>query len=129
MAEELLKSIEQLSRERGISPEIFYSAIEEALLTVADKYFDHKAEVQVDLDRDKGSINVYTKKLVVNDEPQDTSEISWKEALKHDSKARVGDEIKIFLPGETLGRVAAQTARNIIMEKVQKAEQKSIYSK
>ncbi len=129
MAEELIKSIEQLSRERGISPEIFYSAIEEALLTVADKYFDHKADVQVDLDRDKGSINVFTKKLVVNDEPRDTSEISWKEALKHDSKSKIGDEIKIFLPGETLGRVAAQTARNIIMEKVQKAEQKTIYSK
>ncbi len=129
MAEELLKSIEQLSRERGISPDIFYSAIEEALLTVADKYFDHKADVRVDLDRINGSINVYTKKLVVNDEPQDPSEISWKEALKNDSKAKIGDEIKIFLPGETLGRVAAQTARNIIMEKVQKAEQKSIYSK
>ncbi len=43
MAEDLIKSIEQLSRERGISPDIFYSAIEEALLTVADKYFDHNS--------------------------------------------------------------------------------------
>ncbi len=129
MAEELLKSIEQLSRERGISPEVFYTAIEEALLTVADKYFDHKADVKAEIDREKGTINVYTKKLVVNDEPQDTSEITWKEAIKHDLKAKVGDEIKIFLPGETLGRVAAQTARNIIMDKVQKAEQKTIYSK
>lgn len=129
MAEDLVKSIEQLSRERGISSDIFYSAIEEALLTVADKYFDHKTDVKVDISREKGTINVYTKKLVVNDDPLDTSEISWKEALKHDSKAKVGDEIRIFLPGETLGRVAAQTARNIIMEKVQKAEQKTIYSK
>ncbi len=129
MAEELLKSIEQLSRERGISPDIFYFAIEEALLTVADKYFDHKADVKVEINREKGTINVYTEKLVVNDEPQDSSEISWKDALKHDSKAKVGDEIKIFLPSETLGRVAAQTARNIIMDKIQKAEQKTIYSK
>ena len=129
MAEDLLKSIEQLSRERGISSDVFYSAIEEALLTVADKYFDHKADLKVDISREKGTINVYTKKLVVNDDPLDASEISWKDALKHDSKAKVGDEIKIFLPGETLGRVAAQTARNIIMEKVQKAEQKTIYSK
>ncbi|MEN8152503.1 MAG: transcription termination factor NusA [Acidobacteriota bacterium] len=128
MAEELLRSIEQLSRERGISPDIFYSAIEEALLTVADKYFDHKADIQVEINKEQGRINVYTKKSVVN-EPSDSSEISWKEALKHDSKAKVGDEIKIFLPGETLGRVAAQTARNIIMDKVQKAEQHTIYSK
>jgi N utilization substance protein A len=129
MAEELLKSIEQLSKERGISPEIFYTAIEEALLTVADKFFDHRAEARVEINREKGTINVYTEKLVVRDEPQDPAEISWKQALKHDSKARVGDTIKIFLPGETLGRVAAQTAKNIIMDKVQKAEQKTIYSK
>ncbi len=129
MAEDLLKSIEQLSRERGISPDIFYSAIEEALLTVADKYFDHKAEVKVEINRERGTINAYTEKLVINDNPQDASEISWKDALKHDSKAKLGDEIKIFLPGETLGRVAAQTARNIIMDKVQKAEQQTIYSK
>jgi len=129
MAEELVKSIEQLSRERGISPDIFYSAIEEALLTVADKYFDHKAEVKVDINREKGTLNVYTEKLVVRDAPRDNSEISWKDAIKHDSKAKVGDEIRIYLPGETLGRVAAQTARNIIMDKVQKAEQKTIYSK
>lgn len=128
MAEELLRSIEQLSRERGISPDIFYSAIEEALLTVADKYFDHKTDIQVEINKEQGRINVYTKKIVVN-KPEDPSEISWKEALKHDSKAKVGDEIKIFLPGETLGRVAAKTARNIIMDKVQKAEQHTIYSK
>ncbi len=129
MAEELLKSIKQLSKERGISPDIFYSAIEEALLTVADKYFDHGAEVHVEIEKDKGKIEVYCTKLVVKDVEDPLTEINWKNALNYDSKAREGDEIKIHLPGETLGRVAAQTAKQIIMHKVFKAEQQRIYSK
>lgn len=127
MAEELLKSIKQLSKERGISPDIFYSAIEEALLTVANKYFHNEADVHVEIDKDRGRIEVYCTKLVVDDIEDPSSEINWKDALKFDSKARIGDEIRIFLPGETLGRVAAQTAKQIIMHKVFKAEQQKIY--
>ncbi len=129
MAEELLKSIKQLSKERGISPDIFYSAIEEALLTVANKYFHNEADIHVEIDKDRGKIEVYCTKLVVHDIEDPIAEIDWKEALKYDSKAKVGDEIKIFLPGETLGRVAAQTAKQIIMHKVFKAEQQKIYHK
>lgn len=129
MAEELLKSIKELSKERGISPDIFYSAIEEALITVADRYFHNEADVHVEIDKDRGKIEVYCTKLVVDLIEDPASEISWKEALRYDSKARVGDEINIHLPGETLGRVAAQTAKQIIMHKVFKAEQQRIYDK
>jgi N utilization substance protein A len=113
MAEELLKSIKQLSKERGISPDIFYSAIEEALLTVADKYFDHGADIHVEIEKEKGKIEVYCTKLVVKEVEDPLTEISWKEALRYDSKARE----------------AAQTAKQIIMHKVFKAEQQKIYSK
>lgn len=129
MAEELLKSIKELSKERGISADIFYSAIEEALLTVANKYFHNEADIHVEIDKDLGKIEVYCTKLVVNDIEDPIAEIGWKESLRYDSKAKVGDEIKIFLPGETLGRVAAQTAKQIIMHKVFKAEQQKIYDR
>lgn len=129
MAEELLKSIKQLSKERGISPDIFYSAIEEALLTVANKYFHNEADVHVEIDKDRGKIEVYCTKLVVDDIEDPSAEINWKDAIRFDSKAKVGDEIRIFLPGETLGRVAAQTAKQIIMHKVFKAEQQKIYNR
>jgi transcription termination/antitermination protein NusA len=119
----------QLSKERGISPDIFYSAIEEALVTVADKYFDSGADVQVEIDKDRGKIEVYCTKLVVKDVEDHLLEISWKDALRYDSKSKDGDIIRIYLPGETLGRVAAQTAKQIIMHKVYKAEQQKIYSK
>lgn len=129
MAEELLKSIKQMSKERGVSPDIFYSAIKEALLTVADKYFNQQSDIQVEIDKNKGSIQVYITKLVVKKVKDPSAEISWKDALKYDSKVKEGDEIKMFLPGETLGRVAAQTAKQLIMHKVFKAEQQNIYSK
>lgn len=129
MAEDLLKSIKQLSRERGISPDIFYTAIEDALLAVSEKYFEQETDVHVEIDKDKGNINVYITKLVVKENPDPQTEISWKDSLKYDSKAKEGDIIKIHLPGETLGRVAAQTAKQLIMNKVFKAEQQNIYSR
>lgn len=129
MAEDLLKSIMQMSKERGISPDIFYSAIEEALLTVSKKYFDDGADVQVEIDKGKGQIQVYITKIIVKQVNNPSIEIDWKEALKYDPKVKEGDEIKIFLPGETLGRIAAQTAKHIIMHKVLKAEQQKIYDK
>jgi len=129
MAEELLSSIKQMSKERGISPDIFYSAIEEALLTVAKKYFSEDTDVQVNIDKDRGQIQVYTTKLIVKNVQNPSQEIDWKAALKIDPKVKEGDEIKIFLPGETLGRIAAQTAKHIIMHKVLQAEQQKIFDK
>jgi N utilization substance protein A len=129
MAEELLRSIKQLSKERGISTDIFYSAIKEALITVSQKYFNQDADVQVEIDKEKGKIQVYVTKLVVREVEDPSYEISWKDALKYDSKVKEGDEIKMFLPGETLGRVAAQTAKHIIMRKVLKAEQQKTFDK
>ncbi len=129
MAEELLRSIKQLSKERGISTDIFYSAIREALITVSQRYFNQDADVQVEIDKEKGKIQVYVTKLVVREVEDPSYEINWKDALKHDSKVKEGDEIKIFLPGETLGRVAAQTAKHIIMRKILKAEQQNIFDK
>ena len=129
MADELLRSIELLSRERGISPDIFYSAIKEALLTVAENYFNQETDVHVEIDKDKGTIQVYSEKLVVDEIEDVDAEIIWKDALRHDSKVRLGDTIKIFLPSKTLGRVAAQTAKHIITQKVSIAEQQKIYER
>jgi len=127
MAEDLLKNILQISKERGIDPEISFAAIQEALLVVSKKLFSENIEIQVEIDEEKGQINLCTIKTVVRDVLDPEREISWKEALKHDSKAREGDEIKIYLPGEALGRVAAQSAKQIILNKITRAEQQKIY--
>src|SRR4030042_187029 len=104
MAEELLKSIMQISRERGVNPDIFFSAIKEALLIVSKRFFDPEATIQIEIDEVKGTIQVYVSKMVVKEINDPLAEINWKDALKYDSKAREGDVIKIHMPGETLGR-------------------------
>ncbi len=129
MADELLRSIELLSKERGISPDIFYAAIKDALLTVAENYFNQETDVHVEINKEKGTIQVYSEKLVVDEIEDAATEIKWKDALKHDSMVKLGDTIKIFLPSATLGRVAAQTAKHIISQKVSIAEQQKIYEK
>jgi N utilization substance protein A len=129
MSKELIETIKNLSAERNISQDVFYSAIEEALLSVAARYFDPNAEIKVQIDKNLGKINVYTKKLVVKEVQDPSGEIAWKESLKYNPCAKEGDEIEIYLPGETLGRIAAQAARQIIMQKVLKAEQRNIYNK
>ncbi len=127
MADDLLKNILQISKERGIDPKISFAAIQEALLVVSKKYFHPDAEIQVEIDEELGQIKVYTLKTVVKDVQDPDREIAWKEALKHDSKAREGDEIRIYLSGEMLGRVAAQSAKQIILNKITKAEQQKIF--
>jgi len=127
MAEDLLSSILQLSKERGISPDVFYSAIEEALQTVSRKYFEEDDDIHIEIDRHQGKLHVYTTKVVVKEVSDPKTEIGWKEAIRHDSKVREGDVIRIYMPGDTLGRIAAQAARNIIMQKVVRAEQAQIY--
>jgi len=129
MARELIETIKKLSRERNISQDIFYAAIEEALLSVALKYFDPHADIHVQIDKDAGQINVYARKQVVKEVTDPSLEVTWKEALNYDQSAQEGDEVEIHLPGETLGRIAAQTAKQIIMQKVMQAEQQNIYEK
>ena len=129
MAEELLKSIKQISRERGINPEVYFSAIKEALLAVAKKYFDPGADIHIEINEEKGDIQIYMTKLVVKEVSDPIAEINWKDALKVDSKAKEGDMINIYLPGETLGRIAAQSAKQIINQKILKVEQEQIYDK
>jgi len=127
MAEDLLAMIRQISKERGLDIHSFFSAIREALLIVARKYFDDGSDVHVELDEARGEIEVYVKKIVVKEVQDPLNEISWKDAVQINPTVGIGDEVKINLEKETLGRIAAQSARHIIMHRIMKAEQQKIF--
>ncbi len=129
MAEDLLAMIRQISKERGLDAHSFFSAIKEALAIVARKYFDAGSDIQIDINEAKGEIEVYVKKIVVKEVQDPLNEISWKDAVQINPAVVVGDEIKINLERETLGRIAAQSARHIIMHKLMKAEQQKIFER
>ncbi len=120
-------TIVQLSRERGVETGVIINAIEESLRVASSKYFKLNEKIEVIFKPEKGDLRVYSTKLIQKN-PQDISrEISLEEAKKIDAGAKVGDYIEIDLPSETLGRIAAQAAKQVIFQKVRDAEQQKIY--
>jgi len=120
-------SILQLSKQRGVQTEVIIKAIEESLRVASSRYFSHNEKINIFFRPEKGELKVYTVKKIT-EKPKDlATEISLEEAKKIDMNAAVGNEIKIDLPSDTLGRIAAQAAKQVILQKVRDAEQERIY--
>jgi N utilization substance protein A len=120
-------TINQLSKERGVEPRIIIKAIEESLRIAAAKFFNRGEEIQVDFKPEKSELRVYAIKTVVSEVKNPAKEISLDEALIHNTKARLDGKIEIELPSETLGRIAAQAAKQVIFQKVRDAELEKVY--
>jgi N utilization substance protein A len=120
-------TILQLSKERGLETEVIVHAIEESLKVASTKYFSHDEDINVVFKPEKGEIRVFSTKRVVKQTQDISAEISLSEAKGIDSKAKIGDSLEIDLPSETLGRIAAQAAKQVIFQKVRDAEQERVY--
>jgi len=121
-------TILQLSKERGVKTDVIIKAIEESLKVAASNYFTHNEKINIYFRPEKGVLRFYAIKIV-RENPEDlATEISLEEAKKIDEKINIGDEIEIDLPSETLGRIAAQAAKQVIFQKVRDAEQERIYN-
>ncbi len=120
-------TILQLSKERGVETGVIVSAIEESLRVASSKYFANEEDVHISFQPEKGELRVYTIKIAKEDPKDSAREISLKEAKKIDAEITVGQEIEIDLPSDTLGRIAAQAAKQVIFQKVRDAEQEKIY--
>jgi N utilization substance protein A len=120
-------TILQLSKERGVETEVIVSAIEESLRVASSKYFTNDEKVNVFFRPEKGELRVFTVKEVTKTPKDPANEISLKEAKKIDSEATVGKKIEVDLSSDTLGRIAAQAAKQVIFQKVRNAEQEKIY--
>jgi N utilization substance protein A len=120
-------TINQLSKERGVEPRVIVKAIEESLRIAATKFFKDGEDIIVDFKPEKSELRVYVVKTVVEEVDDPASEISLDEALHHNPEARLGEKIEIELPSETLGRIAAQAAKQVIFQKVRDAELEKVY--
>lgn len=120
-------TIRQLSKERGVEIGVIVSAIEESLRVASTNYFTRNEKVNISFQPEKGELRVYAVKKVSKN-PQDPAvEISLEEAKKIDPEASLEKDIEIDLPSDTLGRIAAQAAKQVIFQKVRDAEQEKIY--
>ncbi|MBI4466153.1 MAG: transcription termination/antitermination protein NusA [Acidobacteria bacterium] len=124
----LAQTIDQLSREKGIDPEIVIAALEDAMVVAARKYYKTAEELRSQFDRESGNLNVYAVRKVAEPVTDSLLEISLGDARRLDPKAEIGGEVHIPKPTEVLGRIAAQTAKQVIFQKVREAERDIVYA-
>jgi N utilization substance protein A len=130
-ASELSRVIEAVGKDRGIKREIIISALEQAVLMAAQKKYGINAVLEAHYNNDTGEIDLFQFKKVVESEPEmldESEEIEIKEARELDPEAQVGDEIGVKVEGADFGRIDAQTAKQVIFQKVRDAEREIIYN-
>jgi len=128
MTKELCHVIEQISREKGISKETMVEALESALLSAMRKKYGGRTNINLTIDRKKCTIRVFESKQVVADVTDPDMEISAKDAAKIDPSKKAGDTVELPLDLQDLGRIAAQTAKQVIFQRVREAERDVIYN-
>jgi transcription termination/antitermination protein NusA len=132
MASELYNTIDALSREKGIDPQIVVSAVEDAIVMATRKYYKSQENLRAKLDKETGKINAFAVKTVVEtpEQVEDPNlQVTVEDARKVDPALEVGGELLIPKVTEgILGRIAAQLAKQVIFQKVREAERDTVYN-
>jgi transcription termination/antitermination protein NusA len=124
--ESIYQSIETLSKEKGIDAQIVLDAVKDAMLIAARKHFRTVENYEAEFD-DKNGIKLFAVKTVADPVADPNLEITPAEARKFDPQAEIGTVIRMPRPTEALGRISAQTAKQVIFQKVREAERETIY--
>ena len=127
MNEELIMALKAISKERGISLDILVDAIESALMSAYKKNYNTNCNVRVNLDRETGKIDIFASKTVVDEVEDKYTQISLENARKINPLFELGDVIEEEASAKNFGRIAAQTAKQVIMQRIREAEQGAIF--
>jgi len=129
MNKDMISALNELEKEKGISKDVVISAMETALLSGFKKNYGKAGKVTIDIDRETGDYKIFTEKTVVEEVEDSVLEISIEEAKEIDKKLEVGDIYKKQIkPKKEFGRIAAQTSRQVILQKIREAERDNIYN-
>ncbi len=128
MASELGRVIESVEKEKGISRTVLVEALESALLTAAKKKYGLEMDIEAHFNDDLGEIELFQFKTVVDTITDKNTQITQDQAVKLDPDVAVGDSIGIKMDSSEFGRIAAQTAKQVIIQKVRDAERDLIYN-
>src|SRR5262249_42509344 len=124
----IAQNIAVLSKEKKIDSQVIISAIEDAVVTASRKHFKSGEDLHARYNQDSGSIELYAVKTVVEEITDPSKEMTVEEANQEVGEgAEVGDMLELPRPMEDLGRIAAQTAKQIILQKVREAERNNVY--
>lgn len=119
---ELILALEELEKEKGIKKEYILDSIETALVTAYKRNFDSLENVRVDIDHKTGSTHVYSIKDVVENANDEVMEISLQDAHKINKDLKIGDTVEVEIVPKDFGRIAAQTAKQVIVQKLREVE-------
>ncbi|MBS4762081.1 transcription termination/antitermination protein NusA [Carnobacteriaceae bacterium zg-ZUI252] len=128
MSKEMLRALDVLETEKGISREIVIEALELALVSAYKRHYGQAQNVEVTFDQKKGNIHVYAVKEVVEYVFDSTLEVSLEDALQKNKAYEVGDKIRYEVTPKDFGRIAAQTAKQVIMQRIREVEREIIYN-
>ncbi len=127
MIMDLKKTIEQVSREKGVDNDVLIKALEEAVRAAARKKYGPDYDLEVNYDEELGEIEVFEFKEVVEEVTNEHIEISLKEAKEMDTETELGDSLGVKMDMDTFGRIAAQSAKQVIMQRLKEAERDIVY--
>ncbi|MGO9622216.1 MAG: NusA N-terminal domain-containing protein, partial [Desulfobaccales bacterium] len=119
---ELKRIVDQVSRDKGIDKEVLISAIKDAIRSAAKKKLGPRLEIEVEYNDDTGMIEVFQYKEVVSEVEDPSQQISMDEGRKLDPECEVGDSLGIKMDASAFGRIAAQSAKQVIMQRMKDAE-------
>ncbi|MBQ3114939.1 MAG: transcription termination/antitermination protein NusA [Clostridia bacterium] len=128
MSEDFVTLLEQFEKEKGISRDVLIEALEQALVSAYKKNYGSNKNVRVEIDRKTGSMNVFIRKDIVAEVNVPDCEISVKEAKKINPKFEEGDVFEEQTVPQTFGRIAAQTARQVVTQRIREAERSMVYN-
>src|SRR6201999_2468176 len=129
MASALYQSIELLSREKGIDPEIVVSAVEDTIALATRKFYKTQETMRGELDRESGEIRAYVYKTVVDGDEQvadPDNQLTLEQARELAPEVEIGGELRFYKDTSPLGRIAAQMAKQVIFQKVREAERDTV---
>ncbi len=125
---DIKRVIDQVSRDKGIDSDTLIRALEEALKSAARKKFGNKTDIEVRYNDNLGEIEVFQFKEVVTDITDPDAQISLAEGFKLDPECEIGDSLGAKIDAGTFGRIAAQSAKQVIIQKMKDAERDAVYS-
>lgn len=128
MSNIIAQTIEQISKEKNVDSKIIVSALEDAMVAASRKFYKTNEDINARFDPETGTVEIFAVRRVVETVENPSLEISLSEAKEIDDSLEVDDTVEIPKPMDVLGRIAAQTAKQVILQKVREAERQNIYN-
>ena len=127
MNEDLLAALDSIEKERGINKETLFEAIEVALISAYKRNFNHATNARVEIDRDTGEVKVFRSYEVVEEVSNKNLEMDLEQAKEIDTNVEIGDNVELEVTPKEFGRIAAQTAKQVVIQRIREAEREIVY--